>query len=183
MHLSRGPSGNAGQARLEAPRGKMWCVPEINQEFVVRIEDVLRLHVRAYCASEPVVCLDERPVQLLDSSRPSVSMRASRTSSTPAKGDRHCEAGVPDLCGLGAWSTSRSPVGTRTGRPAAAGARMAPAPTLDAASLGASHWRTTARTPPEPAPDFHPKRRCPARPLSRSVHFIQNRHSEWSRKT
>ena len=42
------------------------------------MEDVLRLHARPYRASEPVVCLDERPVQLLDPSRSSVPMRAGR---------------------------------------------------------------------------------------------------------
>jgi hypothetical protein len=165
-------------------RGRMWGMAEINQEFVVRMEDVLRLHVRAYCASEPVVCLDERPVQFLDPSRPSVSMRAGRTRSTPARGDRHREAGVPDLRGPGTWSTSRSAAGTRTGRPAAAAARMAPAPTFGCRLPGslplANHL--PHRRPSRP-PDFHPKGRCPARPLSRSVHFLQNRHSEWSRKT
>jgi hypothetical protein len=39
---------------------KMWCVPEINQEFVDRMEDVLQLYARRYRVSEPVVCLDER---------------------------------------------------------------------------------------------------------------------------
>src|SRR5580692_11540763 len=43
----------------------MWCVPEIYREFVVRMEDVLRLHARPYRASEPVVCLDERPASLV----------------------------------------------------------------------------------------------------------------------
>jgi hypothetical protein len=56
----------------------MWCVPEIDEEFVARMEDVLRLHARRYRASEPVVCLDERPVQLLDPARPSVPMKAGR---------------------------------------------------------------------------------------------------------
>jgi hypothetical protein len=40
----------------------MWCVPEIDKEFVRRMEDVLRLHARSHRVSEPVVCLDERPV-------------------------------------------------------------------------------------------------------------------------
>jgi hypothetical protein len=56
----------------------MWCVPEIDEEFVARMEDVLRLHARRYRASEPVVCLDERPVQLLDPARPSIPMRPCR---------------------------------------------------------------------------------------------------------
>src|SRR5579872_2271263 len=56
----------------------MWCLPEIDQEFVRRMEDVLRLHARPLRTSEPVVCLDERPVQLHDASRPSVPMRPGR---------------------------------------------------------------------------------------------------------
>lgn len=57
----------------------MWCVPEINAEFVARMEDVLELYARPYRSREPVVCLDERPVQLLDPARPDVPMRPGRT--------------------------------------------------------------------------------------------------------
>src|SRR5204862_5975821 len=56
----------------------MWCVPQIDSEFVERMEDVLRLYARRHRQSEPVVCLDERPVQLLDPARPSQPMRPSR---------------------------------------------------------------------------------------------------------
>lgn len=44
----------------------MWCVPKIDRKFVDRMEDVLRLYARPFKSSEPVVCVDERPVQLLD---------------------------------------------------------------------------------------------------------------------
>lgn len=53
----------------------MWCVPRIDQEFVDRMEDVLRLYARRRRSREPVVCLDERPVQLLAPARPTVPMR------------------------------------------------------------------------------------------------------------
>jgi hypothetical protein len=53
----------------------MWCVPQIDTEFVERMEDVLELYARPHRRSEPVVCLDERPVQLLDPARPSKAMR------------------------------------------------------------------------------------------------------------
>lgn len=56
----------------------MWCVPQIDSEFVARMEDVLRLYARPYRDIEPVVCLDERPVQLLDPARPSVAMRSAQ---------------------------------------------------------------------------------------------------------
>lgn len=42
------------------------------------MEDVLRLYARPLRASEPVICLDERPVQLLDPARPDVGMRPGR---------------------------------------------------------------------------------------------------------
>ena len=48
----------------------MWCVPELNDEYVERMEDVLQLYEKPYDSAEPVVCLDEKPVQLLDDVRP-----------------------------------------------------------------------------------------------------------------
>lgn len=56
----------------------MWCVPQIDAPFVERMEDVLRLYARPLSQREPVVCLDERPVQLLDPARPPVPMRPGR---------------------------------------------------------------------------------------------------------
>lgn len=48
----------------------MWCVPELNAEYIERMEDVLALYEKPHDPREPVVCLDERPVQLHDSARP-----------------------------------------------------------------------------------------------------------------
>ena len=42
----------------------MWCVPTISDEFVDRMEDVLRLYARKFDPLEPVVALYERPVVL-----------------------------------------------------------------------------------------------------------------------
>ncbi len=42
----------------------MWCVPELNREYVERMEDVLNLMEKPATEKEPVVALDERPVQL-----------------------------------------------------------------------------------------------------------------------
>lgn len=46
------------------------------------MEDVLSLYARPYRSSEPVVCLDERPVQLLGSARPSEAMRSGQPRRT-----------------------------------------------------------------------------------------------------
>lgn len=43
----------------------MWCIPELTSEFIERMEDVLDLYEKQYSPKEPVVCLDEKPVQLL----------------------------------------------------------------------------------------------------------------------
>lgn len=42
----------------------MWCVPEIDDEYIQNMEDVLDVYERLHDPAEPVVCLDERPVQL-----------------------------------------------------------------------------------------------------------------------
>jgi len=52
----------------------MWCVAELNQEYVEKMEDVLATYEKTYNPAEPVVCLDEKPVVL----------HADLRSSTPA---------------------------------------------------------------------------------------------------
>ena len=49
---------------------KMWCVPTLDDDYIRRMEDVLDLYERAYDASRPVVCVDEKPKQLLGDGRP-----------------------------------------------------------------------------------------------------------------
>ena len=53
---------------------KMWCVPKLDEEFIERMEDVLDIYEMPYNAEFPVVCLDEKPVVLLDDKRTPVSM-------------------------------------------------------------------------------------------------------------
>jgi hypothetical protein len=48
----------------------MWCVAELNAEYIHKMEDVLALYERAYDAVEPVVCVDEKPVTLHQDVRP-----------------------------------------------------------------------------------------------------------------
>jgi transposase len=47
----------------------MWCVPHLDQEFIARMEDVLRLYARRLDPARPVVCLDEKPIVLHGSKR------------------------------------------------------------------------------------------------------------------
>jgi hypothetical protein len=56
----------------------MWCIPEITIEFIERMEDVLNLYEKPYNYKEPVVCLDEKPVQLLEDARETISLKSGK---------------------------------------------------------------------------------------------------------
>ena len=47
----------------------MWCIPNLTEDYVTRMEDVLDLYERPLNPRKPVVCVDERPVQLLGEKR------------------------------------------------------------------------------------------------------------------
>jgi hypothetical protein len=49
----------------------MWCVADLDADYIARMEDVLALYEKPYNAKEPVVCLDEKPVSLHAEVRPS----------------------------------------------------------------------------------------------------------------
>jgi hypothetical protein len=42
----------------------MWCVTELNEAYISKMEDLPELYERPYNPEEPVVCLDEKPVTL-----------------------------------------------------------------------------------------------------------------------
>lgn len=42
----------------------MWCVAELDEEYIAKMEDVLKTYEKPYDPREPVVCLDEKPVTL-----------------------------------------------------------------------------------------------------------------------
>lgn len=56
----------------------MWCVPTLNDEFIERMEDVLQVYSWQYDPKEPVLCLDEKSVQLLEHSRSPIPMAPGR---------------------------------------------------------------------------------------------------------
>jgi hypothetical protein len=53
----------------------MWCVAELDEEYVARMEDVLAVYEKPLSAREPVVCIDEKPVVLHEEVRPPVAMQ------------------------------------------------------------------------------------------------------------
>ncbi|MBQ9461883.1 MAG: IS630 family transposase [Clostridia bacterium] len=53
-----------------------WCLPaKADADFVAAMEDVLDVYERPYDAMRPVVCMDEKPYQLLGDARESWAMR------------------------------------------------------------------------------------------------------------
>jgi transposase len=49
----------------------MWCVPELDEEYRERMEDLLALYGKPHNPDYPVVCFDEKTVQLHIDKRPS----------------------------------------------------------------------------------------------------------------
>jgi transposase len=54
---------------LKPWRRKMWCIPSVDSEFVMRMEDVLDLYGERASRKRPVVCFDETPIQLIGETR------------------------------------------------------------------------------------------------------------------
>jgi hypothetical protein len=65
----------------------MWCIPQLDAEYVRKMEDVLAVYEKPYNPAEPVVCLDEKPVSLHAEVRPSQAAHPGQ----PAKRDSEYE--------------------------------------------------------------------------------------------
>jgi transposase len=52
-----------------------WCVPRIDTQYIERMEALLDLYARPYDAGRPMVCLDEKPIQLHDHVREPKGLR------------------------------------------------------------------------------------------------------------
>jgi DDE superfamily endonuclease len=65
------PFGFCSSTTISSRGGKkMWCVAELNDEYIAKMEDVLETYEKPYDPAEPVVCLDEKPVTLHADVRP-----------------------------------------------------------------------------------------------------------------
>jgi hypothetical protein len=93
----------------------MWCVAELDDDYIRKLEDVLATYEKPYNPAQPMVCVDEKPVSLHAHVRPSVPA----TPGKPAKQDneyqrcgtanvfgavepkagRHFTTTTPDRCG------------------------------------------------------------------------------------
>ena len=56
----------------------MWCVADLNEDYITKMEDVLETYEQPYDPQQPVVCLDEKPVMLHADVRPASPVKPGR---------------------------------------------------------------------------------------------------------
>jgi transposase len=76
----------------------MWCVAELNEEYIARMEDVLAIYEKPLSERSPVVCVDEKPVVLHADVRPPRPMRPGRILRRDSEYERRGTANV--FCGV-----------------------------------------------------------------------------------
>ena len=72
----------------------MWCVAELNDDYIARMEDVLETYERPYDPAQPVVCLDEKPVTLHADVRPPTPAAPGREARHDSEYERRGTANV-----------------------------------------------------------------------------------------
>lgn len=74
---------------------RMWCIPpERNAEFVCAMESVLEVYKRPYDPQRPVVCMDEKPKQLVKETRRPIPCRKGRPKQCDFEYERNGTANV-----------------------------------------------------------------------------------------
>jgi hypothetical protein len=72
----------------------MWCVADLDDEYIARMEDVLETYERPYDPNEPVVCLDEKPITLHSEVRPFSPAEPGREARRDSEYERRGTANV-----------------------------------------------------------------------------------------
>jgi transposase len=73
---------------------RMWCIPEVDAEFVERMEDVLELYAEEADERFPVVCFDETPCQLIGETREPIPAEPGETERVDYE---YCRNGVANI--------------------------------------------------------------------------------------
>jgi len=72
----------------------MWCVGELDDEYIAKMEDVLEVLEKPYDPAQPVVCLDEKPVTLHADVRPPSPVKPGREARQDSEYERRGTANV-----------------------------------------------------------------------------------------
>jgi hypothetical protein len=76
----------------------MWCVVELDQDYVEKMEDVLALYEKPLSQEEPVVCVDEKAVSLHGEVREPMAMEPGRVGRRDSEYERCGTANI--FCGV-----------------------------------------------------------------------------------
>ena len=76
----------------------MWCVAELDEQYIARMEDVLAVYEKPLSVREPVVGIDEKPVVLHQEVRSPVAMQPGRIARRDGEYRRCGTANV--FCGV-----------------------------------------------------------------------------------
>src|SRR5216684_8242323 len=76
----------------------MWCVAELDEEYIRRMEDILAVYEKPLREREAVVCVDEKPVVLHQEVRSPQAMRPGRVARRDGEYQRGGTANV--FCGV-----------------------------------------------------------------------------------
>jgi len=72
----------------------MWCVAELDENYIAKMEDVLETYEQPYDTDQPVVCLDEKPVTLHADVRPASPAKPGREARRDSEYERCGTANV-----------------------------------------------------------------------------------------
>jgi hypothetical protein len=67
----------------------MWCIGTLTEEYRLRMYDLLALYAKPLRVSEPVICIDEKSLQLLAHSRAPLPMASHRPTKVDYEYVRH----------------------------------------------------------------------------------------------
>jgi transposase len=76
----------------------MWCIAELDDEYIEHMEDVLEVYERLLSAEEPVLCVDEKPVTLHKDVREPIPMKPGSVAKRDNEYERNGTATV--FCGI-----------------------------------------------------------------------------------
>jgi transposase len=73
---------------------KMWCIANIDGEYIARMEDLLDLYAEPHDPKRPVVCFDESPIQLIGEVRVPITPKPGKRYRSDSEYKRNGTANV-----------------------------------------------------------------------------------------
>jgi len=141
---------------LKPWRKDMWCIPQVDADYVARMEDVLDLYAEAPDPKRPVVCFDESPIQLIGEVRQPIPAKPGQIERYDCEYRRNGTANLFVVLDVNRpWRKVKV-----TERRAAEdfAACCANSPTCIIPRRSASAWRSTTCRPTRPASFTRPSR-------------------------